>query len=121
VKIFVVDDCRESADLVVEILRTLGYEVAAAYDGVQGLEALSVTPVDVVLLDLRMPGMDGYHVLKTLRSRQLNPQPRIVAFTGCADANEIAKMQEYGFDSILIKPVSIDAIAEAIDIGAVVS
>lgn len=120
-KIFVVDDCVDSADLVVEILTTLGHQVGAAYGGADGVQILSRNSVDVILLDLRMPGMDGFQVLNELRSNSANSRTRIVAFTGCADAATISKMEESGFDCILVKPVSVEAITEALGIEAVVS
>ena len=76
-KILVVDDCADSADLVVEDLSTLGHDAAAAYGGLELMSVLSETSAAAVLLDLRMPGMDGYEVLNWLRSRYPRSELRV--------------------------------------------
>lgn len=108
-RIFVVDDNRDSADILAEILRFKGFETHAAYDGAQALAMAAEVAPDVVFLDLGMPGMDGFAVARALRERHA-PHACLVALTAWSDPGTLVKVSAAGFDLHLAKPSSVDAI-----------
>jgi PAS domain S-box-containing protein len=104
-RILVVDDNQDSADTLVVLLSSLGADVRVAYDGHSALEALRTYHPSVVLLDLGMPGLDGYEVAHRVR---LDPELRdltLVALTGWGQERDRRRTQEAGFDHHLVKPV----------------
>jgi CheY-like chemotaxis protein len=66
----------------------------------------------VVLLDIGMPGMDGYEVARRIRARSPGPRPTIVALTGWGQENDRREAREAGFDHHLVKPAEIGALKE---------
>ena len=117
VRVFVVDDSPVNRELARKVLEAAGADVTEAGGGLEAVERLAQFPVDVMLLDLRMPGMDGHRVLACLRAE---PGPNrdipVLAFT--ADADDAAPGDLDAFDGVIRKPISpIDmyaAIARAI-------
>jgi two-component system CheB/CheR fusion protein len=104
-RILVVDDETDSAEALVELLELEGHTARTAADGERALASLASFDPELVLLDLGLPGMDGYEVARRLRER-LGKQVRIVALTGYRD--EPARLREAGFDGHLLKPTSIE-------------
>jgi CheY-like chemotaxis protein len=111
-KVLVVDNDRDTADSVVILLQYWGHEAMAAYSPEQAIAAARVFDPDVVLMDIGMPGRDGFDVAKEVRS--LCPDARVVAVTGFTQADMVRRSREAGFADFLGKP------AEAKDIKAVV-
>lgn len=100
--VLVVDDCRDTADSMVALLRLRGHAAEAAYAGADALRRLEERPFDVVLLDLAMPGTSGCEVM-----RQLAAWPRrpfVIAVTGCSVGVPQRQAADAGFDLILHKP-----------------
>ena len=93
------------------LLKALGHEVRAAFDGSQALRMEAEFHPDVVLLDIGMPGLDGYQVarrLRALRHEQRDEQPlRIIAVTGWGQDSDRAKSRAAGFDGHLVKPAQL--------------
>jgi CheY-like chemotaxis protein len=116
-RILVVDDNNEAADITAELLGMYGYETAVAYAGRPGLETARTFQPDVVLLDLGMPGMDGYHVAGALRALPDFDHVALVAFTAWGDAVTRQRVRDTGFDEHIIKPASVDLILKAITKG----
>lgn len=108
-RILVVDDNRDSADILAELLRFNGCDAQVAYDGARAIAAAAGLRPDVIFLDLGMPGMDGYDVVRALRAQQ-GSRPFIVALTAWNDAQTLAKVAEAGFDLHVAKPSSLDTI-----------
>src|SRR3989442_13124599 len=73
-RILVVEDDRALRNAVVAALQSGGHEVESAADGSAGVQALSAKPFDVVLLDIGLPFVDGWHVLSTLEGRRVPPR-----------------------------------------------
>jgi CheY-like chemotaxis protein len=104
-RVLVVDDNVDAAESLAMVLRLSGHEVRTAYDGPAALaEARAVTP-DVVLLDIGLPGMDGFDVARQIREDQGLSHLRIVAVTGYGQDEDRRRTQEAGFDFHLTKPV----------------
>lgn len=106
-RILVVDDLQDSADSLAEALRLLGQDVCAAYGGEEALEKAESFRPDVVLLDLGMPGMDGYEVCRRLRRTPEGQRLLIIAQTGWGQQQDKERTREAGFDHHLVKPLDL--------------
>ena len=102
-KILVVDDAKENARLFKMYLTEAGADVTIANDGIQALEAANSQFFDVVLLDLQMPGKDGFQVIKELKESAFDKP--VIALTAHAMAEEKAKTSQAGFSDHVTKPV----------------
>ncbi len=109
-KVLVVDDDRDAADTLVVLLRLWGYTSAAAYNGVQALELADTFRPNVVLLDLRMPGLSGFAVARRLRSQPRHRRVHLVALAGYDTAQDKAEAYRAGFDYHVLKPVDVVAV-----------
>jgi CheY-like chemotaxis protein len=102
-RILVVDDCRDTADSVLALLRLWGYEGSAAYDGPGALELTRQQRADVALLDVSIPReQDGYALARQLRA----DVPLVIAVTGYADDEHRRGCEQAGFDLIFAKPLA---------------
>jgi CheY-like chemotaxis protein len=97
------DDARESLRLMLELA---GHDVETAGDGPSGLETLLSYRPDVALIDVGLPGIDGYDVAR--RARPLVPETFLVALTGYGQADDQRKARDAGFDVHITKPVDPD-------------
>ena len=109
-RILVVDDNGDAAESLGMVLRLLGADVRVAHDGHQAIEAFGAYGPAVVLLDIGMPGMDGYEVARTLRRRFPDHRAALVALTGWGQAKDRRLSQGAGFDHHLVKPADINAL-----------
>lgn len=114
-KILVVDD-EEAISLALEfLLQRAGYEVAVARDGVEALEKIAAWRPDLVLLDIMMPGKDGFEVCQTVREMSdLTPQPKIVMLTAKGREIERTKGLAVGADDYVVKPFSTEELLRRI-------
>ncbi len=108
--VLVVDDNVTSAKSLELLLSLEGHEVQVAYDGPDALKALENRPFDVVLMDIGLPGMNGYEVAEEIRRRPGFENLLLVAVTGYAEDEARLRSREAGFDHHLVKPVDPDAI-----------
>ena len=104
-RILVVDDSRDSADSLGVLVQALGHEVRTAYDGPSALALAETFVPDLVLLDIGMPGMDGYEVARRMRQVPSLHDTLLVAQTGWGQDEDRSRSQEAGFDCHLVKPV----------------
>jgi CheY-like chemotaxis protein/two-component sensor histidine kinase len=109
-RILVVDDSRDAADSLGVLLELLGAEVRVAYDGRAALDVFSTYRPRVVLLDIGMPGMDGYEVARRIRQHPRSEQVTLIALTGWGQERDRRNSEAAGFDRHLIKPVDFDAL-----------
>jgi diguanylate cyclase (GGDEF)-like protein len=101
--ILVVDDTETNIDILVELLSDL-YEVMVALDGESALEIVAEEKIDLILLDIMMPGMDGYAVCKALKSGQQTEDIPIIFITANTDEDSIEKAYECGGIDYVTKP-----------------
>jgi CheY-like chemotaxis protein len=104
-RVFVVDDNPVNRELARKVLEAAGAEVSEASGGLEAVERLSQFPVDVVLMDLRMPGMDGHRTLARLR-RDPGPNQDIPVLAFTADADLAGDGDLDAFDGVVKKPIS---------------
>jgi len=105
-RILVVDDNVDVAESLAMVLRITGHEVRTTHDGLAALaEARAFVP-QVVLLDIGLPGLNGFEVAKQLRAQNELPQPLLIAISGYGQEEEIQRSMDAGFDHHLIKPVA---------------
>ena len=109
VRMLVVDDNRDAADSLAEILRLLGYRVSTAYDGRTALESALREKPRAVFLDIGMPDMDGPAVLRALRALPGGNSIYAAAVTGYGSEDERTHRPDFaGFDARLLKPVALE-------------
>jgi signal transduction histidine kinase/ActR/RegA family two-component response regulator len=106
-RILVVDDSVDSANTLAMMLQLDGHEVEAVYSGQEVLERVATFQPDIVLLDIGLPGMDGYTVARRLREKPQISQLRLIALTGYGQPEDRRAALEAGFDGHLVKPVDI--------------
>jgi CheY-like chemotaxis protein len=109
-RILVVDDNRDSAESLATLLRLLGNEVRTAHDGRQGLEAAAAYHPDLVLLDIGLPGLNGYEVARRLRTEPNPHRAVLVALTGYGGEEDRRRSLAAGFDHHMVKPIDFDAL-----------
>jgi CheY-like chemotaxis protein len=107
-RILVVDDNRSNAQSLELLLRALGQEVYAAFDGPEALELAQKHRPEVILLDIGLPIMDGYEVARRCRENPPVEDLILVAMTGYGQDSDRQRSQEAGFDAHLVKPVYLD-------------
>jgi two-component system KDP operon response regulator KdpE len=100
-KILVIEDDRALRNAVVSALQSGGYEVEFAADGSAGVQALSAKTFDVVLLDIGLPFVDGWHVLSTLEGRRV---PSVIVISARGDQADKVRALDMGADDYLAKP-----------------
>jgi len=113
-KIMIVDDCNTTRKLLGHYLRSRGYSVVFAENGLDALEKLAINEVNLVLTDLNMPYMDGIELIKTMRSDSDLSEIPILMVTTENDDIERQKAINSGANGYLIKPVSGDTITKNI-------
>lgn len=106
--ILVVDDNVDSADTMSRLLQSLGHRVHVAYDGQTGLAAAQEYEPSIILLDIGLPGMDGYSVARRLREHPATQGALLIAMTGYGQHNDEQQAREAGFNHHLIKPVEFE-------------
>lgn len=107
-RVLVVDDNVDTARLLAMLLCHEGHDAIVAADGLSAIDAVRARTPDVVLLDIGLPGMDGFEVCRCLRQKPGLEQALIVALTGYGQEEDRRRSQEAGFDAHLIKPIGMD-------------
>jgi len=104
-RVLVVDDNHDTAESLALLLQLEGHDVAVAFDGVSALAEAARFQPQAVLLDLGMPGMDGYDVVRELRTREATKSAVILALSGYGQPDDKARAKAAGFTDHLTKPV----------------
>lgn len=111
-KVLVVDDNRDAADCLQALFEMENCEVSTAYDGSDAVRAVERDLPDMVVMDLGMPGMDGYEAARRIRELPGAGSILLIALTGWGQGEARQRTAEAGFDHHLIKPVSFDVITD---------
>ena len=107
-RILVVDDNVDTARGLARLLGRAGHEVRAVHGGLEGIEAAREFRPEIVLLDIGLPGMDGYQVASTLRQGESGGDLLIIALSGYGQEEDRKLSRRAGFDQHLVKPVDFD-------------
>ena len=113
-KVLVVDDNLATATALADLLQLSGYEVKSAHDGFEAVAAAREQLPAIVLLDIGLPGLDGYQVVRKLRQEEGLRDARIIAITGYGEDLARRRSEEAGFDHHLVKPVDYDTLLDLI-------
>ena len=114
-RLLVVDDNKDAAESMSMLLEMWGHDVAFAYDGPSALETAQQWRPQAVLLDIGLPGMDGYEVAARLRELPQAKGAVLIAITGYGQEDDRVRSRQVGIDHHLIKPVAPDALRNLID------
>ena len=112
-RILVIEDQADARRALQRLLQIWGHEVDVAEDGVRGVDAAMQTPPDIALVDVGLPGLDGYEVARRLRTA-MGKSVRLVALTGYGQPEDRDRAFDAGFDLHLVKPVDRDQLAAAL-------
>ncbi len=111
-RVLVVDDNEDVARSLAMLLELWGYDAEVVHSADTALKAVQAHPPEVVLLDIGLPGMDGYEVAKRLRQKHGCEKVLLVAMTGYGQDEDRRRAEEAGFDHHLVKPVDPDTLQE---------
>jgi CheY-like chemotaxis protein len=114
-RILVVDDNHDAAESMRVLLKLMGADARAAYDGLEALEVAASFRPQAVLLDIGMPKLHGYEVARRLRQEEGGRDMVLVALTGWGREEDRRRAEEAGFDGHLIKPVQASALRELLE------
>jgi len=107
-RVLVADDDREAADVLADVMRTMGCDAQVAYDGDEAVTLARRFRPDLAILDLGMPRMNGYEAARRIRAEPRATRMRIVALTGWGGPEDRRRAEEAGFDLHLLKPARIE-------------
>ena len=114
--ILIVDDSRFTLEINSFVASSAGYAVLTALDGLEALEILGTNSVDLVIVDINMPGMDGYELTRKIRSDEVLADVPIIIITTESQARDKEKGFAAGANSYLVKPVEPDDVVAQIQI-----
>ena len=106
-RILIADDNRDAADTTAILLRLAGYDAQAAYGGAEAMVLARTFDPDVAILDINMPGFDGYLVARVLVAESApNLRPLLIAFSALSSAEDVRRSLDAGFDHHVVKPAA---------------
>ena len=111
-RVLVVEDNDDAREMLSILLAQDGHEVQVAHDGPSGLRAALTFRPDVGLLDLGLPGFDGYALARSIRAHDEGKQIYLVALTGYGQSEDRLRSQEAGFDDHVVKPLAVNQLAQ---------
>jgi signal transduction histidine kinase len=112
--VLLIEDNDDGREMMATMLGAYGYAVRQASDGLQGVHTAAATLPDVALIDIGLPGIDGYEVARRLRADEATQGIRLIALTGYGQADDHRRVMEAGFDLHLVKPVQVDDLLGAL-------
>jgi DNA-binding response OmpR family regulator len=114
IRVLLVDDEDQLRRVMKDLLERDGYKVFEAGDGAQAIEQVDIHAPDILVLDLNLPGLDGYGVITQLRSRQTTEHIPIIVLTAKGDEDNEVRVFELGADDFLSKPFRARALSARI-------
>ena len=109
-RILIVEDNEDAGETLRLVLESLGHEVQLARDGESAVAAAATFRPSVVLMDIGLPGMNGYEAARKIRAASLGRKVLIVALTGWSQAADLEQSHAAGIDRHLTKPVDFEAL-----------
>lgn len=111
-KILVIDDEEILRHCLDDILSDAGFKVQTASSGEEGLQLFEEEFFEIILLDIKMPGMSGIEVLKAIK--KINPETKVIIITGYASVNTAVESMKLGASDYLTKPFDMNQIKESV-------
>ncbi len=111
-RVLVIEDNRDAREMFRMMLELAGHEVVEAEEGLTGLELLKTTRPDVAVIDVGLPGLNGYEIARRFREEPDSAGVMLVALTGYGTPEAVERSRQAGFDHHLIKPVNAEALQE---------
>jgi signal transduction histidine kinase len=111
-RILIVEDNRDGREALRTLLDLAGHEVHEAEDGLSGVEAAAILAPDLALIDIGLPGIDGYEVARRIRAQPHGRAMRLVAISGYGQPDDRRRAMEAGFDAHLTKPLGMERLHE---------
>ncbi len=105
-RLLVIEDNRDNIELMAYLIRAYGHDPLLAEDGTAGLKLARDIAPDLILLDIQLPGMDGYETLNALRAQSSLGETPIVAVTASAMVGDRERILAAGFDGYIPKPIA---------------
>ncbi len=116
-RVLLVEDHVDSARSISRLLRLFGYDVRVEVDGLAAVRAAEHFAPRAALIDLSIPSLDGFEVAQHLRAAAATHDSLLIAMTGWATEEHAARAREAGFDSHLVKPISVETLTGALSAG----
>ena len=113
-RIFIVDDNADAADTLAMLLQLEGHEVQAVHTPAEALQKIESFRPDVALVDIGLPEMNGYELVRRLRNQPSLAAVKFVAVTGYGQLEDRRRVRDAGFDDHLVKPVNMPALTRAL-------
>jgi two-component system, OmpR family, response regulator len=117
-RVLVVDDNRDAAINLGILLTACGYKVETSFDGQEALATAERFRPDACVLDINMPGMDGYELARRLREQSPQSPPVLAAVTGHEDYEHLEREADAGFDLHFTKPADPVEMADQLEVAA---
>jgi two-component system cell cycle response regulator DivK len=105
-RILVIEDTEDNRQIIRDLMTSAGYELIEAVDGVEGVAAAEREKPDLILMDIQLPGIDGYEATRRIRAMPDMAKVPIIAVTSYALSGDEAKTREAGCDGYVAKPFS---------------
>ncbi|MDQ7093555.1 PAS domain S-box protein [Desulfosporosinus sp. PR] len=116
-KVLVIDDIKDVAEIMCSLLEYLGHEATSALNGIKGLAKAKDFEPDVIFCDIGLPGMSGYDVARIIRKDERLKDIYLIALSGYASQEDLAKSKEAGFNLHLAKPVDLATLEQILTIN----
>ncbi|MBU0682784.1 MAG: response regulator [Candidatus Omnitrophota bacterium] len=107
--ILIIDDEKGACEFIKSFLEDRGYKVFTALNGLDGLELVKNEKLDLVLLDMKLPKMNGVEILSKIKA--LNSVVRVFVVTGLEDGDEITQAKKIGVEGVLKKPIQLEELS----------
>jgi two-component system, cell cycle response regulator DivK len=105
-RILIVEDTEDNRQIIRDLMTSAGYELIEAVDGIEGVAAAEREKPDLILMDIQLPGIDGYEATRRIRAIPAIAKVPIIAVTSYALSGDEAKTREAGCDGYVAKPFS---------------
>lgn len=114
-KVLIIDDSSVNNVLLQNVLEDQHFDVEISYRGNEAFDKIEKGPPDIILLDIMMPGMDGYKILKELKAKENTKNIPVIMISAKSDSMDIDKAMELGAADYIVKPINIKNIIEKIN------
>ena len=114
-RVLIVEDNQDAGEMYRMLIELYGHEVLVADNGTRALEMLKSDRPDIALVDIGLPGMDGYEIARRFRAERESDRVFLVALTGYGSSSDIDRSRQAGFDLHLLKPVDPQELKSLLD------